>query len=65
VKFKTGDVTMPPIKICPECQKDCRPLVTPASGLQHSEWYCEHCHISYPMEKAAAQYYAAVMQPQR
>lgn len=41
-------------RICDKCQKMCRPVPTPQTGLQHSEWYCAQCHKSYQMSPEIA-----------
>jgi len=32
------------------CQNQCKALI-PHSWPEKSEWYCEGCHVSYPMSR--------------
>jgi hypothetical protein len=41
------------VQVCEECKKGCRPF--PTSNITGSEWYCGHCHKSYPMDHDLAQ----------
>ena len=38
---------------CEKCGGSCRALPV-ACRIEASEWYCEKCHKSYPMDKAVA-----------
>lgn len=36
------------VKVCDECKKATRPIIC-RNNPKASEWYCPHCHKSYPM----------------